>query len=308
MSEHDQSSSASEQSLVGPPPPAPPLQRIPPIPFAILTLVVIFVLYQGIGGILTLVFFSARVTPDNVNAIRWATLAGQVLFLLLPTILIARLRYRTLSIPFRLRRPEFRQMLLLTVGLLSLQQLLQGYLVLQDLIPLPAPVQQFVDRFKELLESVYILLAKAQSPDELLVVFLVVAVTPALCEELLFRGLIQRAFEEAFGGFRAAVAAGVIFGFYHINPFSLVPLCALGVYFGWIVYRSHNIVLAVFVHFLNNLFAAIVLYADAEENLIRGMPGYAPSPVLEIGFYLLSGVVFLVASYYFVQETSESVI
>jgi membrane protease YdiL (CAAX protease family) len=191
--------------------------------------------------------------------------------------------------------------------LLSLQQLLQGYLVLQDLVPLPAPVQQFVDRFKELLESVYILLARAHTPDELLVVVLVVAVTPALCEELLFRGLIQRAFEEAFGGLRAAVVAGVIFGFYHINPFSLVPLCALGVYFGWIVYRSHNVALAVFVHFLNNFFAAIVLYAGAEENLIRGMPGEPPSPVLEIGFYVLSGVVFLVASYYFVQDTRERV-
>jgi membrane protease YdiL (CAAX protease family) len=308
MNDHGPTPESPGQSPALPPPPTPLLLRIPPVPFAVLTLIVIFVLYQGIGGILTLVFFSARVTPENVDAIRWSTLGGQIIFLLLPTILIARLRYGRLRIPFRMAGLEIRQLLLLTIGLLSLQQLLQGYLVLQDMIPLPGPVQEFVDRFKEILESVYILLARAHTPGEFLVVVLVVALTPAICEELLFRGLIQRTFEEAFGGFRAAVIAGVIFGFYHINPFSLVPLCALGVYFGWVVYRSQNVTLAVFAHFLNNLFAAVVLYTGVDENLIHAVPGSAPSPFLETGFYLLSGVVFLVASYYFVEETKERVI
>jgi CAAX protease family protein len=308
MNEHSPIPEPPGEPVAPPPQPPPLLQRIPPIPFAVLTLIVIFVLYQGIGGILTLVFFSARVTPENVNPIRWSTFAGQILFLLLPTILIARLRYGKLSIPFRIKGLEIRQLVLLTIGLLSLQQLLQGYLVLQDMIPLPAPVQEFVDRFKELLESVYILLARAHTPGELLVVVLVVAITPALCEELLFRGLIQRTFEEAFRGFRAAVIAGLIFGFYHINPFSLVPLCALGVYFGWIVYRSQNVTLAIFAHFLNNLFAAVVLYTGVDENLIHAVRGSSPALVLEAGFYILSGLVFLVASYYFVEDTRERVI
>jgi len=307
MTEHNPTPESPQQSPDPSSQPSPLLGRIPPIPFAILTLIVIFVLYQGIGGILSLVFFSAKVTPQNVDAIRWSTLAGQILFLLVPTILIARLRYGRVSIPFRTARLEIKQVFLLIIGLLALQQLLQGYLVLQDMIPLPPQIEEFVERFKDLLESVYVLLARAHTPGEFLVVVLVVALTPALCEELLFRGLIQRSFEEAVGGFRAAVLAGVIFGFYHVNPFSVVPLCALGVYFGWIVYRSQNVTLAILGHFLNNLFAAVVLYTGVDENLIHAVPVQTPSPVLEVTFYLLAGVVFLITSYYFVEETRSRV-
>jgi membrane protease YdiL (CAAX protease family) len=281
----------------------PLLQRIPPIAFAIIILVFIFVLYQGVGGVVTLVLFGTRITQDNVDTFRWVTLAGQVVLLLVPTVLLAWGRHKSFRVPFRVSKVQLKPFVLALVGLFGLQQLMQGYMALQDMIPLPTQIQHFVDTFKELLESMYTLLTQARTPGELAFVVLVIALTPAICEELLFRGLVQRAFEDSLGGLKAAVITGVIFGMYHVNPFTLVPLCALGVYFGWIVYRSQNIVLSIVAHFLNNLFAILVVYIGIDENLATAVSPQLSTTPLQIAFYLLSGVVFLIASYYFAKET-----
>ena len=88
-----------------------------------------------------------------------------------------------------------------------------------------------------------------------MLVIVTVAVVPALSEEILFRGLVQTDLERIMGGWKSAVIAGVIFGLYHVNPFSLVPIVAIGVVFGLIVHRSGTIVLAMAAHFMNNLLA-----------------------------------------------------
>ncbi len=293
----------SEETLPLPESSPPLLQRIPPIAFAIIILVFIFVLYQGVGGVITLVLFGSRVTQSNVTTFRWVTLMGQIILLLVPTLLLAWGRHRSFRVPFRISQIQPKPFVLAIIGLFGLQQLMQGYMALQDMIPLPPQIQQFVDKFKELLESMYTLLTQAQSPGELMFVVLVIALTPAICEELLFRGLVQRAFEDSLGGLKAAIVTGIIFGMYHVNPFTLVPLCALGVYFGWIVYRSQNIVLSIVAHFLNNLFAIVVVYIGIDENLATAVSPRLSTTPLQIAFYLLSGVVFLIASYYFAKAT-----
>jgi membrane protease YdiL (CAAX protease family) len=271
--------------------------------FALLTLAFLFVLYQGVGGILTLILFSAKITQENVVAFRWVTLGGQVLLLLIPTLIIARARHGSLRIPFRMSKVPPKAFVLAMVGLFGLQQVMQGYLVLQDSIPLPPQIQEFISRFKELLESLYALLTQARSPGEFLFVVLVVALTPAVCEELLFRGLVQKAFGDALGGLYGALVTGIIFGMYHVNPFSLVPLCGLGMYLGWIVYRSQNITLSILAHFLNNLFAIVVGYVGIDENLAAALSTQTSTSPVQIGVYVISGVVFLISSYYFAKET-----
>ncbi|MBI4535760.1 MAG: CPBP family intramembrane metalloprotease, partial [Ignavibacteriae bacterium] len=236
------------------------LQRVSPAAFAIISLCLVFFLYQVVGGIATLLLFRGEVNADNVQSIRVATLVGQLVFILLPTLILVRRRYPESRGFFRLKVPHTRELLLTTVAVFALQQLLQGYMMVQGLIPFPSEVQHFIDEFKKLFEETYKVLVSAYSPMEFAFVILVIAITPAISEELLFRGLVQRSLERSTSGFRAAIIAGVIFGVYHMNPFSVVPLAALGVYFGFIVYRSQNTVLAIAAHFFNNFIASTAVY------------------------------------------------
>ena len=179
-------------------------------------------------------------------------------------------------------------------------------MMLQDLIPLPHDVQEVIRQIKDLFEGMYRILITARSPAEFAFVILVVALTPAICEEVLFRGLIQRNLEVASNGFRAAVIGGIIFGLYHLNPFSFIPLAVLGIYFGFLVYRSNNLSLAIAAHFFNNFVACLAVYLQLDDDFIVIAPNGAPGSATLIVNFLVFGLVFLVATYYFVRGTKPA--
>jgi membrane protease YdiL (CAAX protease family) len=285
----------------------PLLQRIDPVPFAIFTLVLIFFLYQAVGGVITFFLFKGEITENNVQLVRWATLIGQLLFILLPTLVLMRLRAPRVWEFARLRVPDYRQIILTVVAVFALQQVLQGYMVMQDAIPVPAGLERLLEQIKELFEQTYLVLVTAHTPLELLFVVVVVALVPAVSEELLFRGLIQRSFEQVAVGPRGAFITGIIFAAFHLIPYSLVPLAILGCFLGYIVYRSQNITVAISAHFFNNFIACVAAYLQVDEDFVALAPAGDASPLVVITNYLFFGVVFLAATYYFVQVTEPTV-
>ncbi len=292
------------------------VQKMPAGLFALVSLVVIFILFQIFGGLLTLVLFGTDLTEGNVTAFRLATMIGQFLFILLPTLFLARLRFPHVRNFFRFGSVNPKELLLVIVAVFTLQQLLQGYMVLQDSIPVQFPplIQRVIDQVKEMMQQMYALLTSAHSIPEFIFVVIVIAATPAICEELLFRGLIQRTleYEESTSlpemnrrGFTAAVVAGVVFGLYHLNPFTLVPLVALGIYFGFIVYRTQNILTSMTAHFFNNFLACIAVYLNLRDDFLAIAPtGVPTTEVLAIN-YSVCGVVFFAATYYLVRATER---
>jgi membrane protease YdiL (CAAX protease family) len=284
-------------------------QGLPPVAFAFVSLAIVFFLYQIIAGGLTLLLFRGNVTKENVQLVRWATLVGQLVFILLPTILLARLRQRDVVRYLRLRVPDYKEIVLTFIAVFALQQMLQSYMLFQDALPisLPPELKRLVEQLKQMIEETYRVLVTSHSPIEYCFVVIVVALIPAICEELLFRGLVQRSFEEATTGMRAAIIAGVIFGSYHLNPFSFVPLVVLGIYFGLIVYRSQNIVLSMSVHFFNNFVACTAAYMQLDDDFVAIAPHHQVTPALVFANGAVFSVVFVVATYYFIRVTEPAV-
>jgi membrane protease YdiL (CAAX protease family) len=252
--------------------PLPFVERygIPPVVFAFLCLLVVFVLYQVIGGFLTLLFVGGKVTAENVMMHRVFTMCGQVLFILIPTLLFARLLDHRFSRVFPWRVPRTGETIFAVLSLLFLQQVLQIVLFFQDRIPLPENLREIVEPARKMIEEMFRTLVSANGLPELLFVLLVVSVTPAIVEELLFRGLVQASFQRRLKPIRAAIWTGVIFGLFHFNPFALVPLAALGCFFGFIRMRSKSIVIAMTVHFLNNTLAVVVSFFHVDDKMVIG--------------------------------------
>ncbi len=290
--------------LPAPGPREPFLRRMNPVLFTLFALALIFVLYQIVGGVITIVVARGEVTLSNVTLVRWATLLGQLLFILVPTVWLARQRHGSLPGFFRLRVPEIRHLVATMAAVLALQQMLQAYMVLQDMIPLPADLQRMLDALRRLLEEAERVLVQANGPGEFLFVLLVVALVPAVSEELLFRGLVQRNLE-AVGGWKGPLVTGIIFGVYHFNPFALVPLIALGVYFGFIVYRSGNIILSMSAHFFNNFIACSAVYLRLDDNFVALAPGAVPTLKLAASNFAIFAVVFVAATLYFIKSTGH---
>ncbi|MDY0298747.1 MAG: ABC transporter permease subunit/CPBP intramembrane protease [Candidatus Cloacimonadaceae bacterium] len=88
--------------------------------------------------------------------------------------------------------------------------------------------------------------------------FLVIAVAPGICEELMFRGFLIRFFEKY--GIRASIIlSGLFFAAFHLDPFRFIPVLILGIILAYLTLRSGSIFNAMFSHAINNGFALIIM-------------------------------------------------
>lgn len=274
-----------------------------PINFALLSLGVIFILYQVIGGVIMLLLLGTRAQFENIQGLRLFTMVAQLFLILVPTLILARLQTDNVKMSLRLKLTGWGQILLAIVGVLSLQQLLQLYMLAQDQIPIPPSVRPLVEQLRKMIEETYRNLVTARSIPELVYVLLVAALVPAFCEELLFRGLVQRNFEAGLRRSWAIIITGIIFGAYHLNPFYFIPLSLLGIYFGFLVFRSGSILTSVVAHLANNFFAIVAVFLKAEENFslteaARGLPA-STIMLAVVGF----GALFVLSTYGFIRIT-----
>lgn len=276
---------------------------ISPVLFGFLILIVVFILYQFIGGVITYFFFGLRPTTDTIVGFRIVTGFGQIVFLLVPTLLLVRFATLTPSQYLRLAAPNPRTLIPPLIGIFSLQQMLQIYLYFQENIPLPESVRSYVDKFKTMIEEVYKLLVSSHSIPELITVIFVIALIPAIAEELLFRGLVQRSFEKGLTMTKGMILTGIIFGAYHLNPFTFIPLVILGIYLGFLTLRSNSVWVSVSAHFYNNSFACIAAYLQLDEDFIVTGKSSEMSIGILLFTFVVFGILFYLSTYYFLQVT-----
>lgn len=97
------------------------------------------------------------------------------------------------------------------------------------------------------------------SPAGFLLCLLVIAVGPGICEESLFRGVIQGVLERK-GKWFAVIVTAILFGLIHLMLGTAIPAAVLGVFFGWTAIRTGSIIPAMVAHFANNAAAMSFLY------------------------------------------------
>ena len=85
-----------------------------------------------------------------------------------------------------------------------------------------------------------------------------IALLPAIGEELIFRGIVHKIFLKMTGNIHfAIILSAFLFSLLHLQFYRLFPIWLLGVLFGYLMVWSGTIWLPVFAHFINN--AAIVI-------------------------------------------------
>lgn len=137
----------------------------------------------------------------------------------------------------------------------------------------------------------------ANSAAEFFVLAFIIAVTPAICEEVFFRGYVQRTMERSLG-MKSFIITGILFGLFHFQPLSLITLSILGVLFSFFFYRSKSLLPSSAAHFTNNFIALILLYSQSyfTEILSEGN-----IPVL---YVLLSTIISAFLIFIYIKLTS----
>lgn len=244
-----------------------------------LVLLAVLVLYPIAGIALTMLVTGGRfidpdftlLDPDTLSRIRVAQVIGQVLVLALPVFWLAKrfsgsrsafgetnLAWLGLAAEVRIR-----PILTAAAAMLLLQPLMFTIAELQSLLlPLLGETGRDLLKQQEMLELFIRKLASSSSLPESLSVFGMLVATPAICEELFFRGYVQKGISNILSPARGVLLTGFVFALFHMEPTNILPLSLLGWFIGYIYRKTGNLAVPAVAHATNNFLALLLLEVD----------------------------------------------
>ena len=102
---------------------------------------------------------------------------------------------------------------------------------------------------------------------------LMVALTPALCEELLFRGYVQSRLTRAFPPVMGILFSSLAFAAFHMDPVHIIAVVPLGLFLGWLTWQSGSLFPAMLAHFGNNLVSVLAaIIAPTPDSSTLSLP------------------------------------
>jgi sodium transport system permease protein len=213
-------------------------------------------------------------------------LQTQFFVILLPVLLVLKILRLPSKKVLRLQPPRFKEILLvpfIAIPAAILVALLAQ--VINAIYPFP---QQYLENLGKLFD---LDIALWQS-------FLIVAIAPGICEEVLFRGMMPRFFEK-YGMKVNIVLTAFLFAAFHLDPFRFLPVFLLGLLLGYLTLRSGSIYNSMLSHAINNGLALFItafasapwikIIISSEDNLKYWVA--APALLIfAISFYLFHKV------------------
>ncbi len=285
--------------------------KYPPLLTALIGLVLVFILFQVvIAPLVVVALLLMNGTPpgemitalmnmvdEQPGVLMVANTVGQVFGIALPAYVFARMHSSRPWAFLRLRKPDWTLLLLALLGLAALVPVVQWLGQVSDALPWPDAIRQFEQAQLELIEKVL------DQQIGLFPTLLMLAVTPAFCEELLFRGYFQRQAERGLGVFWGIALTGIVFGLYHLRLTQALPLMALGIYLAYVAWRSGSLWTSIAVHFANNAFAVFLGAYVAKRPDLEA----ADLEKMEVPwFILLSALVFFLLFVYAIHQTAHA--
>lgn len=202
-----------------------------PVPFDSGLLYTVVALYY--------VYLSQYISKLNI-AMEFRLILSQVLFLVVPPLFLAFIRGYDIKKTFRLKAPRPLEAVIMLI--MSPVMVIAGFCA--GFVALLAIKGVFGKVFLE--GDVTNLMTKS-----LPISILLVAVLPAVCEELLFRGMIQRGLER-LGAAWSILLSGLLFGLFHFDFQRLAAQTIIGFLAAYAVYRTGSIFNGMILHFMNN--------------------------------------------------------
>lgn len=100
---------------------------------------------------------------------------------------------------------------------------------------------------------------------------LMVIAAPAL-EELIFRGIILDGLLKKYSPIKSILISSILFGLVHLNPWQFVTGLVIGIFSGWIYYKTKSLLPSIIIHAAANLSGFITrFFIDSDELMDMSM-------------------------------------
>lgn len=275
-----------------------------PVVSILLTLLIFFVGFQAIGpfigGLIALPLYpgselefrEALKNPFSEPSFRIILLIMQGTGVLIGMVLLPyyflKKQHRSLGELFH--TPALLPSLIIATLVIVFMGVNQVFIKWNQEIILPFGMENWARPMEQKLAEGTIFLTQIESTTQMILAFLVIAILPAIGEEIVFRGMIQNDFYRGTGNIHLSIwISAIIFSAVHVQFYGFFPRMFLGALFGYLYFWSGNLWMPVLAHFVNNAFAlsTMVLFQKGE---IPDLEKVEVTPFQVIISALLSGV------------------
>lgn len=176
---------------------------------------------------------------------------------------------------------------------------------LNSMIPLSKNATQFFQQLEESYNDQVFALANMKTNTDFIISLLVLALIPAIFEEMLFRGALQPVcISLTRNVFIGILVTSILFSAIHFSFYGFLTRLFLGLLLGFVYYISKNLWLSISVHFFNNAVAVTQLYTLSKAGMLNNesMNDHIP------WYYGVIGIVTLAMLFYNFKRESELVI
>lgn len=259
------------------------LQGIPVGAQIMLTLIIIFLSFlitMTLGALAGTLFFDNSITEilgladftdkSNLPLLKYLQITQSIGLFIIPPFIAASLFGSTISSYLKIRNKPYPFVLIIVIILAIISIPFINYLAeLNANVNLPDSMERIENWMKEMEETAAELtemLISANTFDVFLLNLFMIAVLPALGEELLFRGVIQKQLTRFFRNHHAGIwVAAILFSALHMQFYGFIPRMFLGVLFGYLLVWTGSIWIPITAHFVNNASAVLYYYLFSND-------------------------------------------
>jgi len=212
--------------------------------------------------------------PKTITLLQYLQVLQSFGLFIFPALLAGYFFERSSTKYLHLDKPSRWQIYLLTLVIMFAALPFINWMVnVNEMMKLPGFLKGMEDWMKSTEEEATKLtdaFMKMPTPGGFLFNLVMIALLPAIGEEFLFRGLLQRLLKEWLKNIHVAIfISAFFFSALHMQFYGFVPRMMLGVLFGYLFYWSGSLWVPVWAHFINNGAVVIVAYL-CQRGILSG--------------------------------------
>lgn len=223
----------------------------------LLTLLLCLFTGMSLGGLISYGIMS--VSSENIQTTKILLLVQQMCIFIIPAVLFSYIIFRKAAFTemglSRFAPPGV--VVLSMMSIFTIAIFIQYTYQLNKLLPMPEWMLAMEEQSEVLIKQILVM----EGIPDLIFNVLLIGALPALGEELLFRGVIQKRLVHHLRRPQVAIwMSAIIFSAIHFQFQGFFPRLFLGALLGYLFWLGGSLWLAILVHFINNGFQVVMYY------------------------------------------------
>ncbi len=222
---------------------------------------------------------------DNANLLKWLQLWQGIGLFLIPGWLFLKFQNLSDSSIFNFKQSGSKYVM--AVLLFIIVAPIVGWLYTKNqAMHLPsfmAGIEAWMRATEATAASGVELLTGGTSAMALMFNLIVVALVPAMGEELIFRGGVQNIFMRWIKNPHVAIIiTGILFSAFHVQFLGFLPRAVMGIVLGYLYYYSGSLGMSIVAHFINNGIATVAAFLYQRGMVSEDVNNFSDFPLYSV--------------------------